>query len=329
MNSTANRQDRAAEEAALAWIARLRSDTVSEADRRDFALWLAESDSHCQAMDAAEALWGELGIMLQAQPQQTRSFFRVVQRSWIPAAVATAATLMLAVLFWTGGNEQPAGDIYRTAMGERADIELPDGSHALLNTETVIRVVYSDDQRYIDLQRGQAWFSVQKDKSKPFEVDAGNTRVTALGTAFDVYVRDTATEVTVTEGVVSVTELGAVANRAPRVELLHLHQSLQASPGEWDVSQQSELSVQQRLAWREGRLVADGIPLSDLIAQLQRYYPTTYLLGSPGLSTLTVSGVFDLEQPQSIVRALEVSLQLEARQLDEDTVQLVKITPID
>ena len=328
MDSSANSLARA-DDAALAWIARLRSDAVSDSDRQAFALWLAESDSNRKAMDAAEALWGELGAILDARPADAQpetgielSGFSL--RRWVPTAVAAAATLLLGILFWPDAGQQPAGEIYRTAMGERMDVLLPDGSRALLNTATVVQVAYDEDTRLVSLRRGQAWFSVEKNPQKPFVVDAGNTRITALGTAFDVYRHSETTEVTVTEGVVRVGELGNTGARAANTELLHAHQTLRAAAQGWEVKQQSERDIEQQLAWREGRLVAVEMPLGELITQLGRYDSTRYLLGSPGLAALTVSGVFELDQPQAILRALEVSLKVEAREINDDTVQLVK-----
>ncbi len=317
------------DDAALAWLARLRSDVVSDSDHRDFALWLAESEANRKAMDAAELLWGEIGAILDAAPADPVVVPMPATRRWIPAGVAAAASLLLAILFWPTADQSAPGQIYRTAKGERIDVVLPDGSHALLNTETVIRVSYDDDSRLVSLSSGQAWFSVEKDPGKPFHVDTGNTRVTALGTAFDVYRLDTGTEVTVTEGVVRVSEQGETGNRAPNAEILHIHQTLRATVQDWEVEQQSQREVEQQLAWREGQLVAEGMPLGELITELERYDATRYLIGSPGLASLTVSGVFELDQPRSILRALEVSLDLEVRQLNDSTIQLVKPASAD
>lgn len=324
MNTTGDSNSQALD-AALAWISRLRADSASEADRQAFALWLHESSTHRHAMDEAESLWGDLGSMLKAQALAIDP----PRRRWIPSAVAVAATLLLAIGFWAPGfwtpdSDSPGAQQFRTAKGERLEVSLPDGSQALLNTDTVIRVTYSEAARRVELRRGQAWFSVRENSRQPFHVDAGKTRVTALGTAFDVYRGIGATEITVTEGVVRVSEMRRTGSRAPNAEILHRNQYLRAAPSGWEVEKATEESVHNQLAWREGRLVARGMPLQELIVQLERYHATTYLLGSPGLASLAVSGVFDLDQPQSILRAIEVSLDLEARQLDGKTVQLVK-----
>ena len=49
---------------ACEWIARLRADDVSEADRQDFALWLAANPAHRAAMDEMLDLWEDLEVLV-------------------------------------------------------------------------------------------------------------------------------------------------------------------------------------------------------------------------------------------------------------------------
>jgi len=65
--SKAGREYGQAQNAALGWIARLRSDQADDADRRAFALWLQEDSSHAAAMDAALEFWDVLGLALRAR----------------------------------------------------------------------------------------------------------------------------------------------------------------------------------------------------------------------------------------------------------------------
>ncbi len=78
------------------------------------------------------------------------------------------------------------------------------------------------------------------------------------------------------------------------------------------------------MAWRQGQLVAREMPLPELIMQLQRYYDTDILLADPDLAALTVSGVFNLDQPEATLRALALSLDLKTEALGASTVQLLK-----
>lgn len=94
--------------------------------------------------------------------------------------------------------------VYTTDIGEQRSLALTDGSTVELNSRSRIKVQYTEYERRIDLLEGQALFQVAKNKTRPFVVQTGNTRVRAVGTAFDVYRASSGTVVTVVEGRVAV-----------------------------------------------------------------------------------------------------------------------------
>ena len=55
-------QHRALDQAA-AWIARLRADDVSAADREEFACWLSEDPGNAAAFDRMLEMWKDLGVL--------------------------------------------------------------------------------------------------------------------------------------------------------------------------------------------------------------------------------------------------------------------------
>ncbi|MEP4145908.1 MAG: FecR domain-containing protein [Halioglobus sp.] len=324
MNQQRNSQYEQAHDAALGWVACLRSDAVSEEDRQSFALWLGEHDSHAKAMDEALELWDDLAVVrhipsLSATPNQAANSSR-----WLPAAAAIAACLVLAIFLWPQLQSDPVSDQYRTAMGEQRTVDLPDGSVARLNTNSRISVTYRDDQRHVHLQQGEAWFQVRPNKQQPFHVDAGDTRITAVGTAFNIYLTGGSTDVTVTEGVVRVSELGQTGARTPSTELLTVNQRLITGNDGWELSSTDDVSNQ--LAWQRGELVAEKMPLPELIAQLERYQQKRIIIADPSLAALTVSGVLQLDQPEASLSAIAVSLGLQVTPLNDTSVLLLKAT---
>ena len=323
MSQQANEQYEQTCNAALGWVARLRSDDASEEDRQSFALWLGEHRSHRAAMDEALELWDDLGVVRHMQPRVALSTEAANSSRWLPAAVVSAAAcLVLAVFLWPQLQSDPVSNQYASAVGERIEVALPDGSLARLNTNSQISVTYTDEERLIELQKGEAWFKVESNKKRPFHVDAGETRVTALGTAFNVYRREKSTEIAVTEGVVRVTELNTIPGRAPTSKILRTNQRLLSQPQGWEISTAGDL--EQELAWQQGQLVAREMPLPQLIAQLQRYSNTTIFISDPELINRTVSGVFELDDPETSLQALAISLRLEIRPLSDSAVRLIK-----
>ena len=308
-------------DAALGWIARLRGKTVSEQDTQEFALWLAESASHKSAIDSMLEMWDDLGSVqsLPFPAQITQAAAN--QRNWLAASVAVAACLVLAIFMWPQSPAGPGQLEFLTAVGERQHFELDDQSILTLNTNSKVTVIYDENLRRIELVRGEAYFEVAKDVNRPFEVYTGNAKVTALGTAFNIYRRADSASITVTEGVVQVTEMGS-GGRPAATEILHASQQLVATSA--GLESATSVEAGRYIAWQEGKLIADNMPLPELIAQLERYADTRILITGADVTARTVSGVFHLDRPESILRALELSLDLQVVELGPNTLQLIK-----
>lgn len=306
---------------ALGWIARFRSGSVSDADREAFALWLGEDPDHGRAMDRMQDLWDDLGSLRHLpEPELPPSSSR---RQWLGLSLAAAASLLLALFFLPQRDAAVSSESYRTALGERRTVSLSDGSRITLNTDSRITVRLAETGRAVALKRGEAFFEVAPDTSRPFRVDAGPARVTVVGTAFNVYRRDNHhSEITVAEGVVRVTKRDSPATRAPSSEILHANQRLEVGREEGLVAS-AGVDVAPRLAWRRGELVARQMPLTELAKEMARYHDRRILITDPEVAALTVSGVFQLDHPDAMLEALERSLGLRVVPVDERTVQLL------
>ncbi|MFX4232133.1 FecR domain-containing protein, partial [Aliarcobacter butzleri] len=78
-----------------------------------------------------------------------------------------------------------------------------------LDKESQINISYYETKRVIDLEDGNAMFSVSKDKAKPYLIKTQNTLIEVLGTKFEVINIDNKTGINVLEGVV---EVGYLSN---------------------------------------------------------------------------------------------------------------------
>lgn len=322
MNHTFTRQFEQDCDAAAGWIARFRGDDVSEQDHRDFALWLAADASHRQAMDLMLELWDDLGSVrhlpfeepLPAAGHGTR-------RQWLAGAAALAAGLILAVIVLPLGDDQLSRQEFQTAQGERATFTLDDQSRITLNTGSRVEVEFSGTLRQVALLRGEVYFDVEPDPERPFQVETGTATVTAVGTAFNIYRREDASDITVTEGIVRVTDRSR-AGRSTRSAMLEANQHLQASASGLGTSRQ--VDPMPLTAWQRGEMIAEKMPLLELTRELARYSDTRIVIRDRDVARLTVSGVFNVDHPDSVLQALERSLQLQVVRLDDNTVQLLK-----
>jgi len=63
-------------------------------------------------------------------------------------------------------------------------------------------------------------------------------------------------------------------------------------------------------SWRDGRLVYHNARLSEVIADANRYYPGSIVLGAQHLENLQVTTSYSVDQVETMVSMLEQSLPL-------------------
>lgn len=314
-----------AREQALAWIIRLRSGEVSPADRRDFEHWLNAHPTHQAEYERATEMWGKLDHVppfLEAELADADQYWeRHVRpssaigtpaiRGWRQAfAAMSVAVVVIGLLVW-GWPGSPIQDAtYLTAKGEQRSVTLADGSTILLNTDSQVSVRLSDEVRLVDLQRGEALFTVAHDPDRPFDVHAANGVIHDIGTEFLVRQSSATVHVAVLEGRVAV----EVHAQTPTASVMH-PQSLRAGEEvsyttEGALSAVTPFNVQTTAAWRHGQLVFVETPLEEVLHEWGRYRSDVIRLRDPGLGKVPFSGAFRLDNTAGFFRALEDILAL-------------------
>ncbi|MCK7596054.1 FecR family protein [Microbulbifer sp. CAU 1566] len=327
---------------ACAWIARLRSDALSNADRRTFAQWMSDSPANRQAFDEMAELWGDLGVLAhlplddlypESVPSaQHRAQARDGQPSakrpaknentdtqidtgwnlpqWLMGGSAVAACLGVAL--WIGNQwlqQAPVQQqMYTTAIGETRTIDLADGSKVQLNTNSELIVNFSREERRTQLLRGEAYFDVARQTSRPFTVAAGSANIRVLGTQFNVERNPENTRVSVTGGVVAVSESQTASGLQP--ESVKLTRNQKVSVSNSGLSDVARTSPEEALDWTQGQLVFEETPLSEALEELNRYLKVP-VAAAPGVSDRTLSGTFELTDPENTLAAIAAALDLD------------------
>ncbi|MGC5700734.1 FecR family protein [Pseudomonas sp. NFXW11] len=290
---------------ASAWYFRLQAEDVSAAELDAFADWLALGQAQDDAWQEVQALLGALRQPARAirQEQQAR-WRRPRQRQWRQWACAAAVLLMVGLAAGqTPWLDRMRAD-YATATGEKRQVQLADGSVLQLNTDSAVQVQMSDSLRQVRLLRGEAWFVVTKDPARPFVVESGAGQVKVVGTQFSVARRDQQTRVQVAQGRVEVNAgSGEPVYLEPGRAVEYQHHSLSAVHG-------FEPAV--GLAWLQRQLVFRQQPLSEVVDELNRYWPGRTLVLGDELRNRRVSGVFDIDKPDAVLKALTYTLGLRA-----------------
>ena len=202
---------------------------------------------------------------------------------------------------WGASAWLPAGD-YRTAVGEQRTVSLSDGSTVQLNTDTALSITMTDGSRRLTLHRGEAFFTVAPDASRPFEVVADHGVIRALGTTFNVRTDHDLTTVTVAEHGVKVMLESDVSVDVQAGERIQYHHN------QW-LGSVEQTDMTRTLAWRRHRLMFDHDPLPVVLAELSRYRSGRLVfLRDPSLNELLVTGSFDTDRLDRFLPALEESL---------------------
>jgi transmembrane sensor len=204
---------------------------------------------------------------------------------------------------------------YRTAPGERSRVTLDDGSLVQLGTDSALALAFDARQRRVVLLAGEAYFAVAPmtgSETRPFVVEAAGGTATALGTQFMVDRRGDGMTVTVAEHTVRVA--AAQAGNATRAVVL--------SPGEtvrYDrvagLGMVAKANIDRATAWRRGRLVFDEVPLSEVVAELNRYRRGPIVLADGDFRDRRVSGVFDTADLDAALRAITREMGLKTATL--------------
>jgi transmembrane sensor len=242
-------------------------------------------------------------------PSRVRSRRRVL---WLAAAASIAAMAVSSSLVWDRLTTQ----VYSTGIGDQRTAKLDDGSFVTLNTNSQIEVSFTSHARNIRLMRGEAYFVVEHDTTRPFWVHAGSAAVRAVGTQFSVRRRTESTDVSVLEGVVQVTASNddAAADEGARSPTNTADKSVHSAPtqplrlaaGEeanvtaGHVAKVANPSVTTSTAWRQRRLIFHDAPLSDIADEFNRYNKTQVIVEGPARAR-RLSGIFDADHPEALV----------------------------
>lgn len=301
----ANQIQRKRNREATDWLLRNRDSGQPAEEKAHFEDWLNDPEN-CRTYRVAERLMGDVRTAIESDPAlrnirtEPRSRAKPVLSSILVLACATTAFLAL------DGPMRLQADAL-SGVDDMPVFTLEDGSIVQMNASSAIAVDFDEKRRTIRLLRGQAFFQVASAPERPFTVEAGDTRVTALGTAFDVRYGALDTGVTVTEHTVLLETSGA---GSPSVRVSEGEQATyDRASGKADIRQVDGLVG---LAWKRGQLAVENAPLSYVLEEIGRHFSGRIVLAGSGLANRRVSGtitVSDTAAALSFIRqALGVSV---------------------
>lgn len=284
------------------WIFRNGQADLSSKEREAFQQWLSKEPENARAYEAAQMLLGDASSAIKSDPVLRNFEAEPAQPGKIVGVTVLGLGCLVGLFMHFDGPTRLQADAY-AGVSEMPVIELQDGSTIHLNASSAVAFDYTDRKRSIRLLKGQALFTVAKDPNRPFTVEAGEARVTALGTAFDIRHRDDEIDVSVTHNSVLV-EFEEKSN-----EPLRLHQGESISyTEEGFVSEISKADLNTVLAWQRDQLVLDNAPLSYIVEELQGRFYGKIVIADADLASRKLSGTISIKDIHATLAFLEKAL---------------------
>ena len=204
-------------------------------------------------------------------------------------------TLMLALFT----SSSPSLRIYRSKVGEQLPISLPDGTVALLNTQSTLRLWRAGAEWHTDLLEGEAFFDRASATKKYSPVTVGDIEMSAAqGKFIGRILEDGASQLTVAAG-------SAV------ISAFNMHQMVlytnqravfrYSSHPAMYIESFSDVDIQRQLSWRYGALQFSHADISTAVSEFNRYNKLQIEL-SGGFENVKIDGMFIATDPIGFVR---------------------------
>jgi transmembrane sensor len=315
------------EDVAAEWAVRIEAGDLTAEEQRRLDLWLGGDTRRSGALmrawafsihtDRAQALgdgFDPAKFKKAGSPQVSR-------RQLLLGTSAAAASL--GGILISGALLVSQAKAYQTKLGESKVVALADGSVINLNTETAMKVAYSNSKRHLELQSGEALFEVEKDEDRPFIVRAGNVEITAVGTSFSVsHIQNAPIRVIVMEGLVAVKRLHTEVTS----QGVQLEANMMATIDDGDASRNLPIStntlsitdVDDAIAWRKGLISFKKQTLREAANAYRRYSDIQIVVDDPVIADEQITGLFQANDPVGFSRAVASSLQVHMSVRDKE-----------
>lgn len=336
--------------AAAEWRARFDAG-IAAAEEEHFIAWLEADVRHAKAFGEMDATWAildrvrevpeeafEPGMSLAPVEDAGSTRRNWGRPAWIAGVLAAAASVALVIGVWRHQASRGHIEFANVAVAGPEVIQrvnLPDGSVVRLNSGTTVQIQFTDRERRVGMERGEASFAVAKDAARPFIVTTAGVDVRAVGTSFQVTSKSESVEVLVTEGSVRVDDVakgksllaerpGDEAARQPEVldagEKVVIPTIDARLPNAAPPVALPAAEIAQALAWQERRLEFNSTPLFEIVAAFNRHNQHQLVVGDLAMGSQRFGGSFRADDPETFVRLLETRSGISIKQGPGETI---------
>ena len=267
---------------------------ASPKEQRLIGQWLDESEKHKEVLVRERMVFDAMivsgGITDRQSVQSRKKRTRVVFMELLRVAAVILVMFLVGGYIYVRKMEEIrlANNIVTVPVGQRVNLQLPDGTSVWLNasSEIIYPAYFSGSTREIHLN-GEAYFEVEHNASKPFIVHTETFDIKVLGTKFNVeaYKGMEGFTTALMEGSVEVTDR---KNKDKSVRL-YPAQKVAFRNGELCKSPIDNYDVYR---WREGLICFKETRFADLMRQLEKNYGVRILIKNEAVKEKVFSGKF-------------------------------------
>lgn len=288
---------------AAEWFAVLGSGAVSKAETEQWQAWLQAHPDHQAAWARVEYFSGKFQHLPARAASAALNQPDLYRRRTLKTLAVFGAIGFTSWQISRGRYLQAWTADYQTALGAGKTITLADGSKVSLDTDSAFNVEYTDELRRLQLVSGEIYIETAPDNAgihRPFVVDSREGRIRALGTRFSVRQLSGNSQVSVFADAVEIEPGKPGSNK----RVLHAGQTTDFTQEQIDPA----VAVnEERPAWTQGFLLADNLPLSEFLLQLNRYRHG-YITCDPQIAGLRIVGSFPLNDTDRVLAMLAETL---------------------
>jgi ferric-dicitrate binding protein FerR (iron transport regulator) len=253
-------------------LAKFFAGEANDEEKKEVMNWREASPENAEEFLAAKTSWITSGPVIQPNETLLNEIIEQPEAKVVawPSYLKYAAAVVLLAMFaalWYFNNQETAPEVY-VFNGSHQVLE--DGSIVSLKKGATLQVIeFSENLRKVKVT-GKAFFEIERDEKRPFQVITDDAIVSVLGTSFQVAQTDGYTEVCVASGLVSLAKNNSLNKM-----------SLNLSQGEMGLIKKENQGIIKRkivdknfLAWKNGVMNFEGIKTTQLAKVLGDVYDT-------------------------------------------------------
>lgn len=203
-----------------------------------------------------------------------------------------------------GATKEIGYNTVNVPYGGTYTVELCDGTKVYLNSGTTLEFPSRFDGKVRSvILKGEAYFDVARNVSKPFVVEVDEMKVKVLGTSFNVksYVDEPGVYTTLVEGSVAILRDGQPEKKIKPGEQAYYNKGV----GTLSIA---EVDVNEFTSWKDGVFYFKDIALEEILRIVSRWYDLEVFYMNQGAKSVIYSGKLPMySSVEDVLRKFEIS----------------------